>query len=231
MNLFIITHNYKHGGCAACSQMALFYISGHMDTGRCSQSQRPLTHQSKTLLYSAAPHHTKVPFLFLSLSRSPRPLFTFLLLFHFPSLSSFTQHKPALLLCLGPILFRLAHFTRSARHSPFFPLSFPATLSPLPSPPTSSIATHILLLFPSKQHGRNQGRIPVLYSKLNKTQPSSQAAVEGGSASSCLCTRWLQVCLLSRCLPRQMKEHASRGASLLKTRTHRTAAAGTLKRQ
>lgn len=67
----------------------------------------------------------KCPFsLYPSLSHSPRPLCTFLLLFHFRSLSSFTQPKPALLLCLGPILFRLAHFTRSARHSPFLPFHF-----------------------------------------------------------------------------------------------------------
>lgn len=45
---------------SSCSQMALFYISGCIDTGSCSQTQRPLTHQSKKLLCSAAPHHTKV---------------------------------------------------------------------------------------------------------------------------------------------------------------------------
>lgn len=51
--------------------MALFYIFGCMDTGRCSQTQRPLTHQSKKHLYSAAPHHTRKKKLFTALYPSP----------------------------------------------------------------------------------------------------------------------------------------------------------------
>ena len=66
--------------------MALFYIFGCIDTGSCSQTQRPLTHQSKKLLCSAAPHHAKVLSLLLSLhllcALSPTSSFSELILLH-----------------------------------------------------------------------------------------------------------------------------------------------------
>lgn len=65
--------------------MALFYIFGRIDTGSCSQTPRPLTHQSKELLCSAAPHHTKLISLPLSLHLlcAPSPTsFSELILLH-----------------------------------------------------------------------------------------------------------------------------------------------------
>lgn len=73
----------------ARSQMALFYMCGC----RCSQSQRPLTHQSKKFLYSAAPLHSKGLFL------SPLLLCFLLLLFWaYP----FSQYKNLPCLFLSP---------------------------------------------------------------------------------------------------------------------------------
>lgn len=78
----------------ARSQMALFYMCGCRYAGsRCSQSQRPLTHQSKKFLYSAAPLHSKGLFL------SPLLLCFLLLLFWaYP----FSQYKNLPCLFLSP---------------------------------------------------------------------------------------------------------------------------------
>lgn len=192
--------------------MALFSISGHMDTGRCSQTQRPLTHQSKKLLCSAAPHHTKV----LSFSTS---FVLFLLLFHFPSLSSFTKHKPPLLLfhSLCPVLFRLAQFNPLPGTPPFSLIPRYLVSTSIPSHFIHRHSHSPFLSFHTELQKLGLHSSVVLQTKYNTA--CSQAAVEGASAISCLCTHWLQVCLFLRCL-HQPKEHVSHDVTSSKRRVN-----------
>ncbi len=170
--------------------MALFYIFGRIDTGRCSQTQRPLTHQSKRLLYSAAPHHTKVLSLQLSLhllcALSPTSSFSELILLHkvqsslaSPPLSvqSFsdlpTSFLPSHSLFLLNALLPCLH-------------SHPLPLYPL--------QTKILFFSPSIQQRAGSHSGVKLRTKQNTA--CCQAAVEDSSSSNCLCTHWSQVCLI-----------------------------------
>lgn len=121
--------------------MALFYIFGCIDTGSCSQTQRPLTHQSKKLLCSAAPHHAKVLSLLLSLhllcALSPTSSFSELILLNTTQSSLGSLPPSVQSLSDSPNLPLYSH-------SPPLSLYPPATLSPLASPPTFSITTNIL---------------------------------------------------------------------------------------
>lgn len=150
---------------ASRSQMALFYIFACIVTGRRSQTQRPLTHQSKMLLYSAAPHHTKV----LSLHLSPPLLLSFVLFplfLHFLSSSSFTKHTPLCFLFVS--VQTLSDMPSSSLRSPsFFLLSVPLPRLHLQPHPLYLLQLRALS---STQGCRLQSHSLVSKAKLNRAQ-------------------------------------------------------------